>query len=77
MLKDVMEKEDANGRVPFSICYVCKNGRLIDIQEKCVVCIGVDTHYHTHTIKALPSGEIRIIRDHLILRVNNSKIIVN
>lgn len=77
-LRLLMEKQtEEQGRVPFSITYACLDGTIIDVQEKCMVCISVDTHEHRRRIKSITSGEIRTVYDSLILRVNDSKIVVN
>lgn len=76
-LRDIIEREDSNGRVPFSIQYACMNGGLVDIKDKCMVCIGVDTRHRRRTLKSITSNEIRTVHDILILRVNDSRIVVN
>lgn len=76
-LRDLVERHDATGEhVPFSITYACLNGALIDIPTKDVICIGVDPRHRRRTIKVRTSGEIRTIHDCLILRVNDSQIVV-
>ena len=77
-IRSLMEREDADGhRIPFSIHYLCKNGSRVDTgEDKLAVCIGVDTRLHRHTLKFL-SGQIRQVRDVLIRRIDDTRIIVN
>lgn len=76
-VRTLLERHDTNGRVPFSIAYACLNGAVVNISSPTIVCIGVDTKRRRRTIKAIRSGEIRTIHDCLILRVNDTKIIVS
>lgn len=75
----LMEREDADGkRVPFSIHYKCQNGSTIDTgHDKIAVCIGVDTVLHRHTLRFLGSNQIRKVRDVLIRRIDDTRIIVS
>ena len=78
LLRDLLERHDEDGeRIPFSISYACMNGGIVDIQEPCVICIGVDTRHKTRTLKFTNSSEIRTVHDVLILRVNDTKIVVS
>lgn len=76
-IRELVEREDENGRIPFSIAYACMNGGLVDIQEKCMVCIGVDTKHRRRTLKSLNSGDVRTIHDVLVLRVDETDIVVS
>lgn len=76
-LRELVEREVGDEKVPFSIAYACMNGALVDIQEKCMVCIGVDVKHRRRTIKSTTSGEIRTIHDVLVLRVDDTKIVVS
>ncbi len=77
-LRDILEREDASGsHIPVSISYVCLNGAVVDLHEKCCICIGVDPRHRRHTLKFLGSNQIRKVHDCLILRVNDSRIIVS
>lgn len=76
-IKDLVERHEPNGEhIPFSICYACLNGAVVDIPDKEVICIGVDLRHRRRTIKHRVSGEIRTIHDCLILRINDTHIVV-
>ena len=77
-LRDILEREDEHGEhIPVSISYACLNGAVVDIQEKICICIGVDPRHRRRTLKFIGSNEIRTVHDCLILRVNDSRIIVS
>lgn len=79
-LKDLIERRDANGnRIPFSVCYACQNGTVIDTgEEKSAICVGVDTEAHTHTLSSVHNNKyFRKVRDVLFLRVDDTKIVVS
>jgi len=74
----LMEREDQDGkRIPFSIHYKCKNGSTVDTgYDKIAVCIGVDTRLHRHTLRFIGSNQIRKVRDVLIRRIDDTRIVV-
>lgn len=76
-VRNLVEREKDGERVPFSITYACMNGALVDIKEKCMVCIGVDVKHRRRTLKSINSSDIRTIHDVLILRVDDTKIVVS
>lgn len=77
-LKELVERHDENGeRIPFAISYACLNGAVVNITERCMICIGVDLRHRRRTIKSLTSGDIRTIHDCLVLSVNDTEIIVS
>lgn len=76
-IKALTERHDENGdHIPFSIAYVCLDGSVKDLREKEIICIGVDPRHRRRTIKHRVSGKIRTIHDCLILRINDSKIVI-
>lgn len=76
-LRQLMERNDAQGnRIPFSITFVAQDGAVIDVQQPVMECIKVEPRYRRHLIKSTVSNEIRWVRDCLILRVNDSRIVV-
>lgn len=76
-LRSLIERQDANGnRIPFSIAFVAQDGAVIDVQQPVMECIKVEPRYRRHLIKSTVSGDIRWVRDCLILRVNNTRIVV-
>lgn len=54
-------------RVPFYIRFITKGGK---VEDGLVTCIGVLPHKHQRRIRFEQSGEIRIVRDYLIIEVD-------
>lgn len=61
-------------RVPFYVKYVTGKGRL---EYGNAICIRVDRRRHQRTIKFVESGEIRIIRDYLVIEVDGTRVITH
>ena len=77
-IRELVEREAADGtRVPFAITYACMNGALVDVREKCMVCIGVDVKHRRRTLKSINSGDVRTIHDVLVLRIDDTDIVVS
>ena len=84
-LGDLIDRHDprTNEKVRFSIAYVTeKSGSRIDTEDrKEVICINYNQRRRTHTYKWVGedgksgSGEIRVIADCLVMRVNDTEII--
>lgn len=56
-------------RAPFFIRYITKDGK---VEEGRAVCIGVDTRRQQRRIKFTASGEIRMVRDYLVIEVDGT-----
>lgn len=54
---------------PFSIKFLTADARVVEIES--AVSLKWDLRTGTRTIKAIPSGQIRRIRDSLILEINS------
>lgn len=74
----LIDRRSADGeKIPFSICVQAQNGRLIDTKtKKDCICLKNVPDAHAHLIKFMESEEVRQIRDVLILRVDDTRIIV-
>ena len=59
-------------RVPFYIKFVTSTGK---VEEGTVVCISVDPQRQQRKIKFIPSGEIRIVYDYLVLEVDGTRFV--
>ena len=59
-------------RVPFYIKFVTSTGK---VEDGTVVCISVDPQRQQRKIKFIPSGEIRIVYDYLVLEVDGTRFV--
>lgn len=57
-------------RVPFYIKYITKNGV---VEEGTVECISVDAFRKQRKIRYIESGEIRVVRDYLVVEIDGVK----
>lgn len=57
-------------RVPFYIKYITGEGV---VEEGMVECISVDAFRKQRTIRYLKSGEIRVVRDYLVVEIDGVK----
>ena len=59
-------------RVPFYIKFVTSTGK---VEDGTVVCISVGPQRQQRKIKFIPSGEIRIVYDYLVLEVDGTRFV--
>lgn len=57
-------------RVPFYIKYITKDGV---VEEGTVECISVDSARKQRKIRYIESGEIRVVRDYLVVEIDGVK----
>lgn len=61
-------------QVPYFVSYVTGNGNL---EQGEVITLKVDLRRHQRKVLFPASGEIRIIRDYLIIQINGIRVITN
>lgn len=61
-------------RVPFYIKYITRDGK---VEEGRVECISVDPFRKQRKIRYLESGEIRVVRDYLVVEIDGVKFITH
>lgn len=65
----IMERHEA-----FSIRFLTKDGEAVDIEK--AISLKWDLRTGTRLIKAIPSNQIRRIRDVLILAINDTEVYI-
>lgn len=61
-------------RIPFFIRFITGKGKVI---SGTVVCIGVETLFQQRRVKFVDSGEIRMVRDYLVIEVDGTRFITH
>lgn len=61
-------------RIPFFIRFITGKGKVI---SGTVVCIGVETRFQQRRIKFVDSGEVRMVRDYLVIEVDGTRFITH
>lgn len=61
-------------RVPFFVRFVTGKGRL---EQGNTICLKVNRRTHQRMIQFVPSGEIRWLRDYLVIEVDGTRIITH
>ena len=61
-------------RVPFYIKFLTKTGH---VDEGTCVCLSVDTMRHQRKVQFVDSGEIRVVDDILVIRVDGTRFITH
>lgn len=61
-------------RLPFFIRYITKSGR---VESGTAICIGVEPRHLQRRIKFVASGEIRMVRDYLVIEVDGTRFITH
>lgn len=75
-IRRLAERTDRKGNpVPFDIEYICMDGNVMKAEG--VITTSVDVRHKRRNIRILSSGEVRTIRDVLVTRINDTKIVVN
>lgn len=75
-IRRLAERTDRTGKpVPFDIEYICMDGNVMKAEG--VITTSVDVRRKRRNIRILSSGEVRTIRDVLVTRINDTKIVVN
>lgn len=59
-------------RVPFNIRYITLNGNM---ESGRCICLKVDNRKHLRLVQFVDSGEIRWIRDYLVMEVNGTRFV--
>lgn len=75
-IRRLAERKDEMGKpVPFRLQYLCMDGTLLTGEN--VITTSVNVRRKMRTVKFLESGESRTLHDVLILRINDTKIVVS
>lgn len=74
-IRRLAERTDRAGKpIPFSIEYICLDGNVM--REEQVITTSVNVRRKRRNIRIMSSGETRTIRDVLVTRINDTKIVV-